>query len=169
MENYIVINGKKAELTKEQLEKLGIKINPKRNNPFDRVEFQKTYFTESLTDKILSCVELGREDSGANASYNCCKYFNDNKFAKQVFLRQLLYRKLLKYSWDNDAEDVKWECGHMAHYCISLRADSNKFCVCTAFVAKSLTEVYFSKKEVAEKAIEDVVEPFMKEHPDFEA
>lgn len=26
MENYIVINGKKSELTKEQLEKLGIKI-----------------------------------------------------------------------------------------------------------------------------------------------
>lgn len=32
MENYIVINGKKAELTKEQLEALGIEIEKK--DPF---------------------------------------------------------------------------------------------------------------------------------------
>ena len=37
-ENYIVINGKKAELTKEQLEALGICINKTDNkeNPFER-------------------------------------------------------------------------------------------------------------------------------------
>ena len=34
MENYIVINGKKAELTEEQLVKLGIKI--KKKTPFTR-------------------------------------------------------------------------------------------------------------------------------------
>ena len=35
MENYIVINGKKAELTDEQLKQLGIESEKKRNNPFN--------------------------------------------------------------------------------------------------------------------------------------
>ena len=32
-ENYIVINGKRAELTEEQMKVLGIKV---KKNPFDR-------------------------------------------------------------------------------------------------------------------------------------
>ena len=32
-ENYIVINGKKVELTEEQLKQLGVKVEKKRNNP----------------------------------------------------------------------------------------------------------------------------------------
>ena len=45
MDNYIVINGKKAELTEEQLEKLGIKIEKKRNNPFSsKLKYEEKYF-----------------------------------------------------------------------------------------------------------------------------
>lgn len=37
-ENYIVINGKKAELTEEQLKALGIEPEKKRKNPFAKSE-----------------------------------------------------------------------------------------------------------------------------------
>lgn len=40
-ENYIVINGKKIELTEEQLKALGIK---QRKNPFEIVERGEDYF-----------------------------------------------------------------------------------------------------------------------------
>lgn len=40
-ENYLVINGKKMDLTEKQLKQLGIET---RKNPFERVECQK-YFT----------------------------------------------------------------------------------------------------------------------------
>lgn len=47
MENYICINGNKTELTEEQLKQLGIEEvkenNPKRNNPFDRVDTGEPY------------------------------------------------------------------------------------------------------------------------------
>ena len=39
-ENYIVINGKKAELTNEQLKMLGIEV---RKNPFDRATGEEYY------------------------------------------------------------------------------------------------------------------------------
>lgn len=34
-------------------------------------------------------------------------------------------------------------------------------------IYKQLGTIYFSTKEKAQQAIEDVVEPFMAEHPDF--
>ena len=39
-ENYIVINGKKSDLTNEQMELLGIKA---RKNPFERVSKNESY------------------------------------------------------------------------------------------------------------------------------
>ena len=45
MDNYIVINGKKAELTEEQLKALGIEIKKKRNNPFNsELKYEDEYF-----------------------------------------------------------------------------------------------------------------------------
>lgn len=46
MENYIVINGRKAELTEEQLKALGIETEKK--SPFDRVHNKKTMGTITL-------------------------------------------------------------------------------------------------------------------------
>lgn len=40
-ENYIVINGKKIELTEEQLKQLGIEV---RKNPFNRAHSAESYF-----------------------------------------------------------------------------------------------------------------------------
>lgn len=45
MDNYIVINGKKAELTQEQLEKLGIVVEKK--DPFAFSE-DKYYFINAM-------------------------------------------------------------------------------------------------------------------------
>lgn len=37
-DNYAVINGQHVELTDEQLKMLGVEIEKKRNNPFERVD-----------------------------------------------------------------------------------------------------------------------------------
>ena len=104
MENYIVINGKKAELTKEQLEKLGIK--PERNNPFNRVNEGENYFVIKDDGAVDRAVEIFH--SSNDWYYDNVGYFNDKKFAEQMSLKWLLYRKLEKYAWDNGAEDVEW-------------------------------------------------------------
>ena len=52
-ENYIVINGKKAELTNEQMEILGIKV---RKNPFERVSKNESYY--NISNKELKKLEM---------------------------------------------------------------------------------------------------------------
>ena len=164
MENYIVINGKKAELTKEQLEKLGIKVKNK-NNPFDRQSDGHNYYYIDEYSEVRDDIEDGAWCDGAvNRVVN---YFNNKEFAEQVMLHQLLYRKLLKYSYDNDAEDCEWD-GQNTHYLICYDKTNGEGAVDRAYRYKTIQgAVYFSKEKVAEQAIKDVLKPFMKEHPNF--
>ena len=50
-ENYIVINGKKAELTEEQLEKLGIKTS---NNKRWRAKENEKYYCVNTFNQVCS-------------------------------------------------------------------------------------------------------------------
>lgn len=172
-ENYIVINGKRAELTEEQLKQLGIKTEKesekKRTNPFDNTPRQVHVYSighvgVQTFGSILTPVDLSMTESLVNTANS----FNDYDFARQLYLHELLNRKLLKYAWDNEAEDRSWNGDNLHYYIIR----DNRYCNGRYFVSyrdylKENSAVYFSKKGVAEKAIEDVIKPFMKEYPEF--
>ena len=95
MDNYIVINGKKAELTEEQLRQLGISVEVNKETPFARHSDEAYCFINTMN----SVVGLYDHNSDFdNALYDKINYFNNYNFATQVALHQLLYRKLLKYA-----------------------------------------------------------------------
>lgn len=73
MENYIVINGKKAELTEEQLEKLGIEV---KNDPFKKEEGHKYFCIEN--DGTISCFTDCNDPSDI-AFYDIANYCKDKK------------------------------------------------------------------------------------------
>ena len=158
----LTIDGKEVQLTEEQLRMLG--IEPKKKNPFDRVGNGDRFFAIDNMNGIQTCTEMSYARD--EAYYNGINYFNDKKFAKQVALHQLLYRKLLKFAYDNGFEDTaEWD-GENAHWVIRYNESRNEFCSYYQDGYKAL-DVYFSSKEGAERAIKEVVEPFMKELPDF--
>ena len=161
-ENYIVINGKKIELTEEQLKQLGIEPEKKRKNPFDRVA--EVYWYVEADGTVDTYTDRG--DSLDNALYWHSNYFNDKAFAEQVALHQLLYRKLLKFAHDNACEDMKEWDGLNQHWTIRYDTDYKLFVTHSQSIYRA-QEVYFSSVFAARAAIKDVVEPFMKEHPDF--
>lgn len=164
MDNYIVINGKKAELTEEQLKALGIEVKKKRNNPFNsKLKYEDKYFIiDEQGVKTFFYVPIIDEYMLNNG--NC---FNDEDFANQVYLHELLNRKLLKYAWDNECEDnQKWN-GAIKHYYIVYNEPYKNFEVASSYF-KALNTVYFPSICTAKDAIEDVIKPFMEEHKDFE-
>lgn len=161
-DSYIVINGKRAELTKEQLKTLGVEV---RKNPFERCAAGEKYVTILGDDAIREFFD--NNDLCDNGVYNAVNYFNNEQFARQVALHQLLYRKLLKFAYDNGCEDTaEWDCRNRHYHIIysfngkNLGFDSND-------VFKQQGIVYFSSKDGVLQAIKEVVKPFMKEHPDF--
>lgn len=163
-ENYIVINGKKIELTAEQLKALGVEIEEKKKNPFERVPDSEVYYYSTGNGIVHGLYE--KTENRNIDDYNAANYFNDEAFAKQVALHQLLYRKLLKFAYDNECEDeAEWN-GSNSHFAILYDVNCGTFTTCFQMSYKAW-DVYFSTEKDAECAIKEVVEPFVKEHPEF--
>lgn len=159
--NYAVINGKRVELTDEQVKALRIET---RKNPFERVEQFSKYYR--ITDH--SAVEDYVEDNDSTDQhlYASSNYFNDKEFAQQVALHQLLYRKLLKFAYDNGLEDDQpWDCDNK-HYHVYYSHAYKIFTAELNYEGKH-SGVYFPSSEAATRAIDEVIKPFMEEHPDF--
>ena len=160
-DNYAVINGKKIELTEKQIKALGFEV---RKNPFDRAGKYEGYYCIKETGEIYTYYD-GR-GSFDNVLYAESNYFNDKAFAEQVALHQLLYRKLLKFAYDNGYEDTaEWD-GTNLHWVIGYDEENSAFVTGWHKIYK-MQEVYFSFAYGAKRAIKEVVEPFMKEHPEF--
>lgn len=160
-ENYIVINGRRTELTEEQMKYFRIKV---RKNPFERVSSDEKYYYAIVSNDLLRRVDIN--DKTDKMLHDAINYFNDKQFANQVALHQLLYRKLLKFAYDNGYEDTSEWDGKNSHWAIRYNDNLNKF---DSYCQNSYKarDVYLSSEEGAEQAIAEVVEPFMKEHPEF--
>lgn len=160
-DNYAVINGERIELTDEQVIALWIKT---RKNPFKRLAKYSSYYRVTDANQVDDYVETF--DSTDNRLYDAANYFNDKEFAEQVALHQLLYRKLLKFAYDNECEDTAEWNGTNKHWCFEYLHGAKIFTAYPQYSGKSQI-VYFSSKEAAERAIKEIVEPFMEEHPEF--
>lgn len=164
IENYAVINGKRVELTDEQVKALGVESVETKTNPFNRMGLGSYCYSLNFDGTAWTFTE--DNSMKVNHMYRNCNYFNDKDFAQQVALHQLLYRKLLKFAYDNDCEDTaEWDCENR-HWCIRYDHGDNGFNV-TWNDTFQYSNVYFSTMESAARAIDEVVLPFMKEHPDF--
>lgn len=159
-DNYAVINGKKIELTEKQIRALGIVT---KKNPFGRVAKLEMYCYIDAFDEV-HCI-TDEADQHDDMSFECSNYFNDKAFAEQVALHQLLYRKLLKFAHENDCEDREWGTKY-EHWRIYYDTPSDTFDIDVNDAFK-YQGVYFSTREGAERAIEEVIKPFIKEHPEF--
>ena len=155
-DNYAVINGKKIELTEKQIKALGFEI---RKPLFERVTDGGPYY-------FISCYgDIDADSREDDRLFDNVNYFNDEYFANQVALHQLLYRKLLKFAYDNGYEDREWGTNH-EHCRIYYDTASDIFDIDINDAFKS-QGVYFSTREGAKRAIEEVIKPFIKEHPEF--
>lgn len=160
----LIINGKEVKLTEEQIKALDLALRRKLLNPFERVKRGEEYYCIKETGEIYSYGDdRGSFDGILYAESN---YFNDKQFANQVALRRMLYRKLLKFAYDNEYEDTAGWNETTPHWTIRYNADLNKFFSYCQDGYKT-QGVYFSTSRGAERAIEEVIKPFIKEHPEF--
>lgn len=159
----LTIDGKDITLTEEQMEALR-KEYYTRENPFER-KLDALYFYITTSDRVSSYID---NDSPADKKlYEIHNHFTTKEFAQQVALRQLLYRKLLNFAYENDCIDTAEWNSENDHWCILYNYTTHGFEVYQWSAFGFLCNVCFSSREAAERAIEEVVEPFMKEHPNF--
>ena len=160
----LIINGKEVKLTEEQIKALDLALGRKLLNPFERVKRGEEYYCIKETGEIYSY----GDDRGSFDStlYSESNYFNDKSFANQVALHQLLYRKLLKYAYDNEFEDEEWD-GTKMHAYIIYNFTRKDYDIRWTRNEKEPGTVYFKTPTRAMAALNEVVMPFVKEHPEF--
>lgn len=171
MENYICINGKKAELTEEQLKALGIEL-PKPS-PFERVcnnanDFYEYYFINSY-GVVTSAVDRGYSIYSAvdDWRYNAANYCTDKTILEQRALHETLNRLLWRYSMEHDGDKINWSDIKQRKYFIYYSRECSEYrCEFNGW-KQTFSTVYFYNSDIAEAAIKKVVEPFMVTHPEF--
>lgn len=161
MENYIVINGKKAELTIAQLEALGITI---KDDPFERKYGESYYCIERSNGGVFEAID--KSTALALERYNVANYCRDKKLMEQRALHETLSRLLWRYSMQHDGDKLDWNNIEQVKYYIYKNCFDNDFVIGDNSFHKK-NDVYFYSKDIAKKAIIEIIKPFMNVHPDF--
>lgn len=156
MENYICINGKKAELTEEQMKALGIEV-PKAS-PFARAERYDNYYTISGYDSVSMAIDC--RDYLDDRAFNTANYCTDKSIMEQRALYETLLRLLWRYSMEHKAEKHT-PCE------IYYDREFKEWSYCYINKGYNFICPRFDSKEIAKNAIEEIVEPFIAAHPDF--
>ena len=141
----LTINGKEVQLTDEQLWALGFNL---------------------IAGSRYADLAVEVDDETDNMFFKDANYFADENFARQVALHQLLYRKLLKYAYDNEFKDEEWDETKMHAYII-YNFTRKDYDIRWTRNEKEPGTVYFKTPTRATAALNEVVMPFVKEHPEF--
>lgn len=129
--------------------------------PFARVNKEEPYYLINFNNEIQE--QLERNWGFDDKLYEGSNYFNDKKFAEQVMLHQLLFRKLLKFKLEREQET---KISSMPSF-ISLDKMNVPYVDETCRANRNCNGVYFNERSTAKLALKEVVEPFLEEHPDF--
>ena len=163
-ENYIVINGKRAELTEEQLHHLGIKT-PK-GNPFERTEEPKEYCYVGANGNVTRATDV--RCPWDNQVFSIANYCTDKGIMEQRALHEILNRLLWRYSMEHDGSEIDWSNAWQPKWSIFCDPAENEWL--QVDFNRDVWQpgvIYFHTRETAEAAMMNIVIPFMKEHPDF--
>lgn len=161
-------------LTEDVLNKMGISSitttasTVHTKSPFDRVEKDETYYLIDTDGKVYDSIEA--HDEIDEAIYNAGNYCTDEKLLSQRAMHETLNRLLWRYSEENGG-DNDWNMDEYPlnkHWYIYFSQPNNEFFCTYNDAHKNAGIVYFSTKEIANNAIQDIVLPFIEKHPDFE-
>lgn len=163
MTNYICINGKKAELTEEQMKALGIEL-PKAN-PFKRAGERTAFYYITNKGKVEYGVEI--KDFHCNELYKAANYCTDREILEQRALNETLNRLLWRYSMEHDGNKIDWSNYNIGKHYIYYDCREKNFKVSMRKEIFDINAIYFYNANIAKNAIEAIIKPFMKTHPEF--
>ena len=162
MKNHLMLNGKRIKLTAERIKML---VGKKEKDPFERVETGKIYYFVDYD----GCVEFVDDylASADNDRYAVGNYCTDEELMKQRALHETLNRLLWRYSMQHGGREISHE-NDAWHYMVVQSVYSTEWSV-MALIADAgiIGAVLFKDEKTAEAALEEIVKPFMENHPEF--
>lgn len=169
MDNYICIDGVKVLLNDSQISELRAilkKRETKKSPLFERQSYgDEYYFINSIGEVGSACDFTYDYDSIRHDNANYC---TDEELLRQRALEEILARRLWRYSMEHGGDKIYWSDGQ-CKYVIYYDAEDGLFYTTSNTICQTINTTYFVDRETALNAIKEVVEPFMKEYPDFKS
>lgn len=141
-----------AELLKLDFEEIN-----ETKNPYKQVEHGDKYYC-MFGFRIHSNKYSNHEID--NRLFSTANYFNNKNYAEYTAFRETLMRKIDRFAWENNAKVINWgDCS--TKYYIKFEIDIKKFRISRCISCRS-NDIYFTSKEIAEKAIEEFKDDLIK-------
>jgi hypothetical protein len=165
--NKLILDGVEYCLSDSLVAKLKEEMSINDAMRSDRTVFGRfgggQYF---FTDKFGGVrAYIDGDDKTDDALYAVANYCRDEEMMEQRALHETLNRLLWRYS-ETHGGDNSWETTDNHHHFIC-RCVKSGFAVMYSIDTKAHGVVYFKDDHTAWAAIEDVVYPFLAEHPEF--
>lgn len=143
MENYLVLNGQKIELTPEQYKEVCNAVSPKKKSPFDRKERNEAYYYIGENGLVYLCKEQ-------NYCIDILRYGNANYCSdKDLVMKRANYEALERILWRFSEKN-----GGAGSYTIYIDTDKNRWGVLDIKVPAVLFGPTFCSRQAANEAIE---------------
>lgn len=125
-------------------------IEPKPLTGWERVEGDSY---ETITSNgALNTVDFGYYMDVER--YKQANYFSTKEKAEEINFKQMLFRKLQRFSDENGGNEINWSNRFQSKYGILFSYRNGKLFVDNYFGAREFGQVYFISAEVAKRAIE---------------
>ena len=160
--NYIVINGKKAELTEEQLKQLGIEVGKDKR---ERVKAGGIFFFVDRSNCIDSYIDNRAPRS--NYCYDTHNYFRTKEEAEEYAEVLEIKRQLMKFA-DEHNNEIDWKNAKKPKYFIVYEYHTCDLITNLGYTGKISEVIYFSSKEIAYQAIDEIGEDNIKKYLTYE-
>ena len=168
MDNYICIDGVKVSLNDSQISELRAifeKREAEKNSPFKRQKYGDDYYYITSNGKVNIITDFAYDSDLVR--YDNANYCTDEELLKQRALEEILARRLWRYSMEHGGDKFDWSNSQQNKFAIYCSGSNGLFYITTNAIAQTVNTTYFVDYETALNAIKEVVEPFMKEYPDF--
>lgn len=146
-ENYIVINGKKAELTEEQLQQLGIEVGKDKR---ERVKVGDVFFFVDGKGRIDS--RFDNRFAFSSYCYDTHNYFKTKEEAEKYAEVLEIKRQLMKFADEHNGADSSQRKWFITYHTNSL----DGIALSSSANTRNAETIYFSSKEIAKQAIDTI-------------
>ena len=163
-ENYIMLHGKKIPLTDEQIKMIQSDFPEK--SPFGRAEYNELYWYVGADSNVYRADEV--ESPVDYNRFKLANYCTDKDIMKQHALHMNLNNLMWRYSMTHGGDSINWDDCSEIKVNIYYNAETDEFRCAEYSVTKYFGVVPFVNEETARAAIEEIVKPFIAEHPDFD-
>ena len=157
MENYLVLNGRRVDLTEKQIEKLGLQIN---KNPFERTSMGENFYF--IGSDGFVCWSFETNEFIMRDKYNAGNYCTDKELLKERAKEEVLNRLLWRFSMENGGNKIDWKNPNQSKYFIFQNTMADTWSISSRLYNKKNDSVYFISQEVAQRAIDEIIIPFYK-------